>query len=441
MNKRYAKIGAGMCIVLGATWFGTTWYGSQQIIKQYPEALAKINSSQLGAVKFVITKQESGFLVSHVNWDLIITPNPCAPNFNFKISGYDEIRNGFIPSLGLGQVQSHIIWPERAKPFLSKMFGNNEPLKITTNIGMFGALTSKISSPKAIYKDEKGEFEWKGFSGTLSRSKDQKHSNIDFDFSGLKLDTNQKQFVVQLGKVSYESDIKESHSGLGVGDAELLLNGLNVEKDGKTFGFKTLNITSDASEKDGFIEGNFQAKVENFLQNGKTIGQFNMALSIEHIDAKALNNVNDLVKKLRTECKPNYDGLMQAAQPIFAKGINATLKNVDIELFDGQAHASAKVNLPSLTAAEVQDPQLGLLKLEIDGKADFNEKLMLAIAGIVLEANAHGQTVDAQQKAQVAAKMLEKPLSDGLIVKNAEDYVSSFQVRQGKATVNGKPLN
>jgi|GEM_PF-2641216 len=440
-NKSYTKIGAAVFIALGATWLGTTWYGGQQIMKQYPEALAKINGSQLGAMKFVITKQESGFLTSHVNWDLVITPNPCAPNATFKISGYDDIRNGFIPSLGFGQVQSHIIWPDGAKPFLTKMFGKDEPLKIYTNIGLFGALTSKITSPDATYKDEKGEFEWKGLSGTMTRSKDEKNSDIDFDFAGLNLKSNQKQFVVQVDKISYESNLDQGASGLGLGKGELSFKGLNVETDGKNFGFKNLEIKSDASEKDGFFAVSVNTKIEKLLQNGKTVGQFDMAFNADHIDAKALKNVNDLVKKVRTECKPNYDIVIQAAQPIFAKGVNATLKNADIELFGGKAHAEGKANLPSLTAAEVQDPKLGLLKLEIDGKANLTEKLISAIAGIMLEANSHGQPVDPQQEAQVTAKMLEKPLNEGLIVKTTDGYASTFQVRQGKTSVNGKPLN
>lgn len=440
-NKPYAKIGAAVVVALGVTWLGTTWYSSQQIMKQYPEALAKISGSQLGAMKFEITKQESGFLTSHVNWDLIITPNPCTPNATFKISGYDDIHHGFIPSLGFGQVQSHIIWPERAKPFLTKMFGEKEPLKITTNIGLLGALTTKISSPNAIYKDEKGTLEWKGLSGSISRSRDEKSNDMDIDFAGVHLTSNLKQFVIQLDKISYDSDLDQGASGLSSGESELSASGLHVEKEGKTFGFKKLEISSDASEKNGFFAVNLKANVESFLRNGQSIGKFDMAFNADHIDAKALKNVNDLVKKLRSECKPHYDGLIQAAQPIFAKGVNATLKHADLELFEGKAHAEGKANLPSLSAAEVQDPQLGLLKLEIDGKANFTETLISAIVGVMLESNSQGQPVDPQQQAQLVAQMLAKPLSQGLIVKTADGYASTVQVRQGKTSVNGKALN
>lgn len=440
-NKPYVKIGAAVVVALGATWLGTTWYGGQQIMKQYPEALAKISGSQLGAMKFVITKQEAGFLTSHINWDLVITPNPCTPNATIKISGYDVIRNGLVPSLGFGQVQSHVIWPERAKPFLTKMFGEKEPLKITTNIGLLGALTTKISSPVATYTDEKGTLDWKGLNGSISRSHDETQSETDVDFEGVHLKNTQKNIAIQLGEIGYESDLAQGVSGLGLGEGKLSLKGLSVEKDGKIFGFKELEIHSDASEKEGFFAVNLKANVESFIQNSQNIGKFDMTFNVDHIDAKALKNVNDLVKKVRSECKPNYDLLFQAAQPIFAKGVNATLKNADIELFDGKAHGEMKANLPSLTAAEVQDPKLALLKLEIDGKANFTEKLISAVAKIMLEKNAQGQPIDSQLQAQVVAQMLEKPLSQGLIAKAADGYTSNFQVRQGKPIVNGKALN
>jgi len=401
--------------------------------------LAKINSSQFGAMKFVITKQEAGFFTSHVNWDLVITPNPCAPNVTFKISGYDDIRNGLFPSLGLGQVQSHIVWPEQVKPFFSKMFGKAEPLQIKTNIGVLGGLTTKISSPVATYKDQNGELNWKGLSGSISY--DETRSDADIDLAGIHLTNGQKQFVIQLDKVSYESNLKQGASGLGLGESELSMSGLNVDGAGKSFGFKKLEINTKASEKDGFFAVNLNSKVEQLIQNGKTVGQFNMASSIEHIDAKALKNVTDLVKKARSECKPSYDAVIQAAQPIFEKGVNATLKNADLELFEGKAHAEGKANLPSLSAAEVQDIKQGLLKLEIDGKANITEKLISAIAKSMLEKSANGQPVDPQLQAQVVGQMLEKPLSEGLIVKAADGYTSSFQVRQGKTSVNGKALN
>ena len=441
MNQSYTKIGAAVCIALGVTWLGTTWYGGHQIMQQYPEALARINGSQLGAMKFVITKQEAGFLTSHVNWDLIVTPNPCTPNATFKISGYDVIRNGLIPSFGFGQVQSHIIWPESAKPFLTKMFGDKEPLKIKTNVGIFGTLTSKISSPSATYQDEKGTIEWKGLSGKMSRSQNEKDNDTEFDFAGFHLTSSQKSFVVQLDKMSYESKLKQEGSGLGSGDGELSVDGFNVETQGKTYGFKDLDIKSKVSEKDGFSAVEFNAKVERILQNDKTIGQFNMAFNIDHIDAPALKNVNDLVKKVRTECKPNYEVLTQAAQPIFAKGVNATLKRFDLELFGGEAHAGGTANLPPLTVAEVQDPKLGMLKLEVDGNANFTDKLIYALTGMMLEANAHGQEIEPAQQVQAAAQMLAKPLGAGLIVKTTDGYASNIKVRQGKVVVNGKPLN
>jgi uncharacterized protein YdgA (DUF945 family) len=442
MNKPYTKIGAAVVIAVGATWLGSTWYGSQQIMKQYPQALAKLNTSQFGGIKVVITKQQSGFLTSHVNWDLIVTPNPCAPNVTFKVSGYDVIHNGIFPSFGLGQIQTHILWPEGIQPTLIKIFGSQEPLTITTNVGMLGGLTTKLSSPSANYKAEnQGTLDWKGFDLKIKTNHDASKSDIDFDFDGATMTSGNKQLVVKLDDIRYNVKSKTGRSGLGLGEGELVLEGLNVTKDGQVFGFKDLKVKTEASESDGFFAIKIKSQLKNLIKNDQTIGNVDLAMSVDHVDALALKNVSDIAKKSQQECQPSRTALIQAAQPIFEKGMSATLDHADIELFDGKAHGQAKLNVPMLTLAEVQDPKLGMLKVEIDGQANITQKFITSIVDIIAKANSNGQPVTPEQSAQIESSLLEKPLSEGLIVKTTEGYVSTLSIRQGKTTVNGKQLD
>jgi uncharacterized protein YdgA (DUF945 family) len=442
INKSYTKIGAAVVIALGATWLGTTVYGGQQIIKQYPEALAKLNASQFGGMKVVVTKQESGFLTSRVNWDLIVTPNPCSPDVTFKLSGYDVIHNGIFPSVGLGQIQTHILWPERLQPTLTKIFGSKEPLVITTNVGLLGALSTDISSPAVTYSAEnQGTLDWKGFNFKAKYNKAATTSHIDFDFDGATMTSGNKQLVIKLDDIHYEVESETGISGLGLGEGELVLKGLNVTKDSQNFGFKDLKVKTHASEKGGFFAVDIKTHVAKLIQNDQSVGNVDLAFNVDHVDALALKNVTEIAKKTQNECKPSHTALIQAAQPIFEKGMVATLNHADVELFGGKAHAEAKFKLPPLTAAEVQDPKQGLQKVEIDGQANVTQKLITAIVDMVAKANSNGQPIDPQQRAQLESTLLAKPLSEGLIVKNAEGYVSQFSVRQGKTTVNGKPLN
>ena len=440
MNKPYTKIGAAVVLVLGVSWLGTTVYGGQQIIKQYPEAIAKLNASQFGGLKVVITKQESGFLTSRVNWDLILTPNPCSPEVTFKLSGYDVIHNGIFPSVGLGQIQTHILWPERIQPTLTKIFGSKEPVVIKTNVGLLGALSTDISSPAVTYSGEnQGSLDWKGFNFKSKYNKTATTSHIDFDSDGATMTTGNKQFSIKLDEIHYDSESEKGISGLGLGESEIILEGLNVTKDSQSFGLKDLKVKTHASEKDGFFAVDIKTHIDKLIQNDQSVGNVDLAFNVDHIDALALKNLTEIAKKTQNECKPSHTALIQAAQPILEKGMVATLNHADVELFGGKAHAEAKFKLPTLTVAEAQDPKLGIQKVEIDGQANVTQKLITAIVDMMIKSN--GQPVDPQQHAQIENTLLAKPLSEGLIVKNAEGYVSQFSVRQGNTTVNGKPLN
>jgi uncharacterized protein YdgA (DUF945 family) len=442
INKPYTKIGAAVVLALGATWLGSTWYGSQQIMKHYPDTLARLNVSQFGNMKVMIIKQQTGFLTSRVDWNLIVTPNPCAPNVTFKLSGYDVIHNGIVPSLGLGRIQTHILWPEAMQPTLTKVFGSKEPLVITTNIGLLGGLTSEVSSPAVTYSAEnQGTLDWRGFDLKVKYNKNGTESHIDFDSDGVMMTSANKQLVVKLDGIRYEVESETGISGLGLGEGELVLKGLNVTKVDQTFGFKDLKVKTHTFEKDGFFALDIKSDVAKFIQNDQSVGSFDLAFNIDHVDARALKNVTEIAKKSQSECKPSHAALIQAAQPIFEKGLVAKLSHADIELFGGKAHAEAKFNLPTLTAAEVQDPKQVVLKVEVDGQANVTQKLISAIVDRVAKSNANGQPVDPQQSAQLESTLLAKPLSEGFIVKTADGYVSQFSVRHGKTTLNGKPLN
>ncbi len=439
MNKPLISVGASVIILAGATWAGTTWYGGQQIAAQYPKALAKLNDGTLGAIKIVVNKQQVGFLTGRVDWNIIITPDPCLPERTIKLSGYDEIKNGIFPSLGWGQIESHIIWPEEARPVLTKIFGSKEPLQIKSKVNFLGGLTTQITSPASTFGNEKGSFEWKGLTGSVSQDSNAVRFNGDVVIPGVVFTSANKETVITLDKVSYDFDTKKGKSGLGLGQGEVVLSALNVANAGKSFGFKNFKVTSQTTEKDDFFAMNLTYNIAELLQEGKNVGKVDLALSADHIDALALKDVVTIAQKMQTQCKPSPTALLKAIQPIFAKGVNAKIDRFDVGLFDGKAHAEATAILPALTAEELKDTKVAFLKLTVDGKANVTQALLNKLADIA--GKTQGQPTSPEQSAQMVEAMLAKPLSEGLITKTADGYTTALQVRLGKLSVNGKPMN
>lgn len=435
MNK-LAVIGGSSVLLIGAAWAGTTFYAGQQIVQQLPAAVAKLGEGAPGSIKYVITKREMGFLTSHIDWELIVTPDPCQPEQTMRITGYNVIHNGLFPSLGMGQIETHINWPANVKQGFTKFFGDKEPLQITTNVGLLGSYTTHIKSPSANFKDNNGTFDWQGMNVEFGQNKAGSKSTLSGVINGGSISVPSKQMDVKLDKISFESEGSKGLAGFNLGISKLQAAGLsfNTAAD-KSYGFKDLSLIADASEKDGFLGIKETLKVAQLIQDGKQVGKVDAALSFNHIDAASLKNVLDLQKKMSTECKPSPEPLLTAAKPLFAKGIKIALDHLDLELFEGKAHADAVVNLPPLSDADMQDMKQALLKLEVDAKANVSQSMMLQL---VSKTMAPGQTLTDAQSAEMINAMLEKPLAQGLLTKTADGYSTVFQMRQGQPLINGK---
>lgn len=446
MNKPYTKIGAAVIIALGATWLGTTWYGGQQIMKQYPAALAKIGSEG-GIIKIVVTEKEAGFFTSHVGWAAVITPDPCKPDKGVIIDGESEIHNGLVPSLGFGQIQTHITWPENIRPVLTNIFGTKEPLQITTTVGLSGTMTTKFVSPATTYSSEQGVLDWKGLNGEFVQN-GRGHNQNDFEMDGITFTAKTAGLVMKVGQMKLSGATDKGASGIGLGNGTFKLTSLEIDKDSKVYGFNDLNASVDSSESNGFFSFTEQLQIAQVLVSGQSIGKVDVALGGGHIDALALRNVIDVMQKEQTICrstpdemKLSSDQLSQAAQPILAKGFNMKLDHFDVILTSGKAHADVNVNVPSLNSEEMHDPKLALLKVDVNGSISVSQKLLMSLANLAVQAQAKGQPVDPQLTGQMVDAMLAKVLATGFVSKVDTNYVSTLKIRQGIITLNDKPLD
>jgi len=452
MSLTFVKVGASVVLLIGTAWAGTTWYSGHQIMQKYPEALTKMASDQSGMVKVVITRQTTGFLTSRVDWAAVITPNPCKPYEAFKVDGYDIIHNGVFPSLGMGQIETHIVVTEQIQPYVVKVFGTQEPLKITTNIGFSGDYVTSIESPAATYTDEQGQITWKGLNGKFIQTAGNSHSASQFTIEGLDVNAKAPEFAMKLGQMNLNSNSVKGMSGLGLGKGEFVLKTAEINADGKTYGLNDFKVSVDTSESNGFLAFSEKFQVAQLLKSGQSVGNMDIALSMEHLDALAVKNALDVLKKDQAVCqsdsgqaKASTDQFMQALKPILAKGFTAKLDHLNIETSDGKAHAAANVIVPSLNEAEVQDPKQALQKVNVDASANVSQSLLTTIASVAAKAKAQGQAIDSMQSDEMVDAMLVKPLTEGFVTKVTDTagtrYSSTFNLRDGKMTLNDKTLN
>jgi uncharacterized protein YdgA (DUF945 family) len=440
MNKALVLGGSGL-LLAGAAWAGTTWYGGHQIVQNLPQAMNKLSDNARGTFKVNVTKQDVGFLKSRVDWDMIITLDPCQPEQVITLTGYSIIHNGVVPSLGLGSVETHINYPTQMTKGLTELFGTAEPLQITTQVGLLGGTSTTLVSPVAKYKDGDDTVEWKGLNAHINANKSGSKISYSGTINGLDVNFAKDGMTGKLDKISFSADGKKGQSSFLLGKGSIQLDGLNITTAGKQYGFKDLKISTDSDESNGLLSMKNNAKLDQLLMDGKNLGKADIDLSLDHLDAAALKNIIDVQTAMSKQCKPTPEALLAALKPLMMKGFSATLNHIDVTLHDGKAHADAKVNLPALTDAEAQNPQTAFAKLELDGKANFNQALISQIVDFALSSKeAAGQTVTAEQKAQMVQAFLARPLAEGLLIKTADSYATALSYRAGQMLVNGKPL-
>lgn len=431
--------GLAAVLLLGGTWAGTTWYSGHKVEQIYQHSIQKVGKDSMGMISMKLTSYERGFLHSKANWELSLTLDPCKPDDSIVLAGYDNIRQGFIPSLGWASVDSHIIWPDAVQAKLKEVFAKREPLKIHSRVNLLGNISSHITSPPVEWVDEAIKLSWAGMSADVSIA-NQKQLKLEVDAPKLMIQSagsTKDQFLLE--KIRYNITQSDYSSPFSDGSASFKAGNLALNVGGQAWALKSLEFGSESSNKNDVLTLKAGYDIDKIELNQQKIGDFSTRLSLNNVKTAAATEAYKAFAEFQKQCHPTPDALVNALKPILRNGFNVKVERADLTLFDGQATLNGQVVVPALTDADLQVPEAIVRKVAANGVLQVSNKLLVGIFNQASQLK--GQPPSSVAEAQQAIDMLmQGGVQQGYVNKTADGYQTTFAFKAGQTLINGKAV-
>lgn len=437
MSKKIVAA-SSIVAVLGVTWVGTTWYSGHRVEGIYQQYIQQFNQETLSPVSFKLTSFERGFVRSKANWEMTYVLDPCHPNDKITLAGYDNINQGFIPSLGWASIDSHIIWPDALQAKVKEIFGDKEALQIYSRINLLGHLNTTLKSPAVTWSNQTANINWDGLEGDIRVSNAGK---LAFDVKAPKLVvtsavSNSSQFAVE--RIRYQGEQQSAQTLLPVGDASFEIHAIDLSNAGQQLAFKNIVFKNSNTMKDKLLSATGDYKIKTIELNKKNIGDFKTSFVLNNLNADAMKQTYQAFAQLKKQCNPSSTQLLQAFKPVLKQGVTLKLDTFDLKLFDGHATSKVSLTIPALSDADFNSSEQLAQKVDASALLNISNPLL---AGVLKEVNQlKGEPISAAEASQHVEILLQGYVERSWLNKTVDGFQAAFTMKAGELTLNGKPL-
>lgn len=428
--------GAVCAIVAGSGWAGTSWYGSQQIQKRYQQASVQLNQRYADLLNYQVVSYKKGMLNSQVEWKMSFTPDPCQPDQQLSLTGRDEVKHGLRPNFSVAQIETHIHWPDEIQPKLTEIFGEQEPLKISTRVALNGDFKTQLSSPALNLERDDTQVEWQGLEAEFEFDGDQ----IEASLLMPKLHAQSAgQGQVILDQLRYETkQTRHGNTMIATGQGQLTLDSLQVQMADRSIGARGVLLASETKLVDQQLTGQLDYQIKTLQHQQQDVGNLAVKMTVSALDAALADQSYQAVFDLKSQCKPASDAVWQAVKPALASGFKFNLDVFKLTLWDGDATLKAQLTVPKSNKSTLEQPAALLSKIDASADMNISDILLSNVAERVFAAQ--GQAASPAEIMSTLNMLLSVPVKKGLLVKTPTGYESKLQVSAGQPTVNGQPL-
>lgn len=435
--KKTGAVAGVILVIAAASWAGSTWYSSQHMEGYYQDNIQKFNARTLSPVAIKLTSFKQGFLQSRANWEISLILDPCHPDNAMVLTGYDEIRNGFIPSLGWASIDSHIIWPDAVEAQIREVFKGQEPLTIHSRVNVLGSINTTVKSPAAQWQGKTVQMNWQGLQGKLKLSD---HHKINFDLKAPKLlvkNLAANSSSISFEGIRYQSEQKSGESSLPLGSTTISLDSMQASLGQQQWGLRDVELSSKNQVNKGMLSAKANYQIDQILLDQQAIGSFKANLTLGHIPAQAAQQSYVAFNRLQRQCNPSTQDLVKALEPVLKQGFQINLSQADLNLFKGAAQANALIVMQPIPADQ-QVPANILKNMMVNGKLKVSDQLL---SGVFEQVNRlKGQPISPAEAAQSVQMLMQGMLEQGYFTKTATGYQTTFALNDGQTNMNGKPL-
>jgi uncharacterized protein YdgA (DUF945 family) len=468
-------VAAGVIGFPAATWF----YGSraQASAEQFSSAITQA----VPYISVASNEYSKGFL----NSTQTIRLRPSLPAVGDKawpeIVIENKIDHGPFPGfkgVGAARITHNIVWPAEVKAELAKLWGQQEPLTMVTQMGLGGGGSTTFSSPAANAKIDKANVAFKGLNGVMNFTSG--FANIDYTLEapGATIEDAENKLVIgKIGSSGTHAKLAGTEK-IYTGKQTATFESLDMVAKGQPAAtIKNVAYVVDTSAPEtnllsatGKLTG-ASLKFANFdlgaLDYSYSLSKLH-APSVEAITKAIQAEVNKVAdsaaaggsKNAAAVAKGSNDAMMNAIKqhlPELSKHVpKFNIDKIRVGNAKDYAQLDGSMFLKPVSAQEAANPMTIIPKIDASINVELSDSWLSLIAAQGTQRMMGDQSAmlaqlppeqRAQAEAQSAAQakfMIDQQLGalveQGYIVRGVGKVSAQIALKEGKLTVNGKPV-
>lgn len=463
-----------------AGYTGASWHAG----KEAEVTLAKQHKLLADLPYFVVKSREyqRGVFSSHERTTIALNQAIMRPYVEMlKLAGedvpnleltYDQtIHHGPFPLLARGDfsvlkadVVTDIEFSPETQKWLTKVFGEQKPLQIDNRIRFNDDGTFNISIPKFTYEETLAKVKsvWQGMDATIAYGGDFNRVDIKVNAPGLYFEAGPKG-VLDVKGLQFESHNQRGLADLMVGEGKLSLASAafvrKEEKEGEEpLDAKIDNVTYvvKTSISGDFLDSSGDISLKTLALNGKTYGPARLAVSANHLHAVTLGKLSKAVDKVRRETTDPrqqgsklFDIFRKEGLPLLRNNPALAIKELSVKLPEGEVSLHADLALKGFRDDDLNQPLKLLERLQAHADLKVPKQVietftLWKVRSTIATDTAEGERRDPAELDNLARNLMEaqiKKLTDqSLIIADGDTLSSSADWKQGRLSVNGKPV-
>jgi len=336
----------------------------------------------------------------------------------------------------LAGAETHVSFTGPLQASLTRLFGNEEPIRIRARLGFFGGGSATMSSPAFEHAQigQDGRLSWGGFDGTMRYGARQDWYDITATAPSLRLD--EPKGTLQIDGISLDARGKRLLRTLYEGDSRMEMKRLSVTGPDKAqqLAVNDLLFVNQNHAQDSFMSMNYQFGAGAIVTQPLTLSSAHVDLTLKHL---GLESLESLIVAIRAAGQQNASvapaaraqSMMAALkQPIEALLLDQPELDVDrlsVASAQGQGLLTGVIRLVGASAADFDAPALLLRKLDVRLDLAIDETFLASLPG----AGANALT------------QLQPMIDQGYITRSNGALRTQILFRAGQTSFNGKPFN
>lgn len=361
----------------------------------------------------------------------------------------NHIQHGPFPGLRFGSasIDTELVLDGETKAAVEKVFGQQAPLQIRTNLNYWGGGSVLLNSPAFTTTTEQSQdkIDWKGVKLDIGFSGDYKDVTVKLDAPGLNAHM-QDGSDLAVGAIAANSTMQQAapNSLLYLGKTSATLEQIKMNSGAtpaKSFELQKLDFESNVGSRENLVDMVVKIGAQKFITSKMAFSDFHYDYGIRHLHQPTLIKFVDAIYHPPKD-QDGDDAAQNMLRPwkefgpiLLQNKPEFSIDRVSVTTPDGEAKLSAKATMGDAAVDDLQNIAQLLPKLQASATISLPEPMLTKL--MLGSTSDPGTQAAMEQGIKQQIAMFEQ---QGYVIRRDKALSANFDWKQGQATINGKPM-